>query len=92
MKVDTGYVCRKCGKVYHKRKKNLPLYCKKCGSDLVEERYYYNLTQDGMETRESNVFGGYDYIKTILTENAAKTKIVRRWMKWKVFKECNEVK
>ena len=37
MIVDSGYVCKKCGKIYHKNKQDIPIYCKKCGEDLVEE-------------------------------------------------------
>lgn len=87
MVIDTGYVCKKCGKVYHKSKQNLPNYCKKCGCDLVHERYLYNITRDGRETRDTNMFGGYDYVKTILTQNAVPVKLVRKWMRWEVFEE-----
>ena len=46
MVVDSGYICKKCGKIYRKTKSTLPNYCKKCGEDLVEERYWYNLIKD----------------------------------------------
>ena len=85
MVVDSGYVCKKCGKIYHKSKSTLPNYCKKCGEDLVDERYHYNLTEHyGMvvETRDTNMFGGYDYVKTILTDNVERVKIKRKLLFW----------
>lgn len=85
MVVDSGYMCKKCKKIYHKSKSNLPIYCKKCGEDLVNDRYYYNLTERyGMvvETRDTNMFGGYDYVKTILTDNAERVKIKRKLLFW----------
>lgn len=82
MVVDNGYICEKCGKVYHKTEQTLPVYCKGCGEDLVKKRYWYNLTTnyygDLVETRESNVFGGYDYVKTILTDNVRQIKLKRK--------------
>lgn len=86
MVIDSGYMCKKCKKVYHKSKSNLPIYCNKCGEDLVEERYYYNLIVDyfgnTVETRDTNLFGGYDYIKTVLTNNIEEVKIRRKFLFW----------
>ena len=38
-----------------------------------------------VETQESNVFGGYDHIKTVLTESVAEVKLRRRWFVWELF-------
>lgn len=54
---------------------------------MVHERYLYNITRDGRETRDTNMFGGYDYVKTILTQNAVAVKLVRKLMRWEVFEE-----
>ena len=86
MTVDTGYKCKKCNKVYHKSKSDLPIYCKGCGEELVKERYCYNLTEyrgKAVETRDTNMFGGYDYIKTtgIYFENASNTLGNDGWIK-----------
>lgn len=88
MTVDVGYKCKKCNKVYHKSKSDLPIYCKGCGEELVKERYWYNLTEyqgEVVETRDTNMFGGYDYIKTTLTDNAERVKLRRRFLRWKLF-------
>ena len=86
MVVDSGYICKKCGKIYRKTKSTLPNYCKKCGEDLVEERYWYNLMRDYygkvVETKDTNMFGGYDYVKTTLTDNVEKVKIKRKFLFW----------
>ena len=88
MTVDAGYKCKKCNKVYHKSKSDLPIYCKGCGEELVKERYCYNLTEyrgKAVETRDTNMFGGYDYIKTTLTDSAERVKIRRRFLRWELF-------
>ena len=88
MTVDVGYKCKKCNKVYHKSKSDLPIYCKGCGEELVKERYWYNLTEyqgEVVETRDTNMFGGYDYIKTTLTDSAERVKLRRRFLRWKLF-------
>ena len=88
MTVDAGYKCKKCNKVYHESKSDLPIYCKGCGEELVKERYWYNLTKyrgEVVETRDTNMFGGYDYIKTTLTDSAERVKIRRRFLRWKLF-------
>lgn len=90
MVIDDGYMCTKCGKIYHESKSNLPIYCNKCGEDLVKERYYYNLVADyfgnTVETRDTNLFGGYDYVKTVLTNNVEKVKIKRKYLFfWELF-------
>lgn len=89
MVVDKGYMCKKCGKIYHASKNNLPMYCKKCGEDLVKERYLYNLIErDGetVETRDTNMFGGYDYVKTTLTDNVKNVIIQKKFLfGWKLF-------
>lgn len=85
MVVDSGYKCKKCSKVYHKSKQNMPIYCKKCGEDLVRERYLYNLTEyrgEVVETRDTNMFGGYDYVKTTLTDSAERVKLRRKFLFW----------
>lgn len=85
MVVDMGYRCKNCGKIYHQSERDLPIYCKKCGEDLVEERYWYNLVEYHgrvVETRETNLFGGYDYVKTILTDNIERIKIKRKFLLW----------
>lgn len=86
MVVDSGYMCKKCNKIYHQSKHNLPIYCNKCGEDLVEERYYYNLIVDyfgnTVETRDTNLFGGYDYVRTVLTNNIEEVKIKRKFLFW----------
>lgn len=92
MKVDYGFVCKKCGKTYHKEAQNLPKFCKKCGCDLVEDMYLYNLDKDGNEVYSTNMFGGYDYVKTLFTDNAVKTKLRRKMLRWVVFEESEEVK
>lgn len=88
MTVDVGYKCKKCNKVYHKSKSDLPIYCKGCGEELVKERYWYNLTEyqgEVVETRDTNMFGGYDHIKTTLTNSAERVKLRRRFLRWKLF-------
>lgn len=88
MVIDTGFMCKKCNKIYHKSKQNMPIYCKKCGEDLVRERYLYNLTEhrgEVVETRDTNMFGGYDYIKTTLTDSAERVKLRRRFLRWELF-------
>lgn len=91
MVVDNGYMCKKCNKIYHQSKHNLPIYCKKCGADLIDERYYYNLIEhhgEIVETRKTNLFGGYDYVKTILNDNVQRVKIRRKFLFfWELFKE-----
>lgn len=85
MVVDSGYMCKKCKKIYHKSESNLPIYCKKCGEDLVESRCLYNLVDLGgdiIETRTENMFGGYDYIRTTFTNNVEKVKIKRKFLFW----------
>lgn len=85
MIVDSGYMCKKCKKIYRKSKSNLPIYCKKCGEDLVKERYWYNLTEhfgEVVETRDTNIFGGYDYVKTTLTDDVERVKIKRKFLFW----------
>ena len=93
MVVDKGYMCKTCGKIYHKQMQDMPIYCKKCGQDLVEERYFYNLIEyRGMvvETREENIFGGYDYVKTTLTKNVKEVKIKKRFFGWELFNKSKE--
>ena len=89
MVIDSGYMCKKCGKIYHRSEQDIPIYCKKCGEDLVKERYWYNLTEHHgkvVETRATNIFGGYDYVKTILTDNAKRVKIKRKFLfLWELF-------
>ena len=86
--VDIGYKCKKCNKIYHKEKTKLPFYCQKCGEDLIKEKYFYNLTKnywgDIVETIETNMFGGYDYVKIVLTDNVEKVKIKRKLFGWKL--------
>lgn len=84
MIVKRGYKCKKCGKIYAKNKYNLPCFCKKCGTDLIQERYYYNLTRLGEETRGTNIFGGYDYIKSEVSELAVPVKIKKIFWRWEV--------
>ena len=58
------------------------------GEELVKERYWYNLTEyrgKVVETRDTNMFGGYDYIKTTLTDSAERVKIRRRFLRWELF-------
>lgn len=89
MVVDSGYMCEKCKKIYHKSQSNLPKYCKKCGEDLVKERYLYNLMKyhgEVVETKDTNMFGGYDYVKTILTDSVKKVKLRRKFLfSWELF-------
>lgn len=90
MKISNGYMCKKCNKVYHKSKNDLPKYCVGCGEDLVNERYLYNLIEykgDVVETKNTNMFGGYDYIKTTLTDNVERVKLRRKLFGWELFKE-----
>ena len=85
MVVESGYMCKKCKKIYRKSERDIPHYCNKCGEDLVKERYWYNLIDHYgcvIETRNSNIFGGYDYVKTILTDNIEKVKIKRKFLFW----------
>ena len=84
MIVRMGYKCKKCGKIYAKTKHTLPVFCKKCGADLILERYYYNRTRFGEETRETNMFGGYDYVKSELSELAIPVKIKKNFLRWEV--------
>lgn len=82
MKIDTGYVCKKCGKVYHKKKENLPRYCTKCGCILSKVHFGY------MTNYESGITTIYDdYSNEYLTENVVRVKLVRKWLRWKVFEE-----
>lgn len=97
MKVEYGYKCVKCGKIYRGTEDDLPMFCKKCGETLVKKRYKYNLTMDRygevVETGDTNMFGGYDYIKTILVDsNVMKVKIRRQCFKWIVMKAWSEQK
>lgn len=89
MVIDSGYICKKCNKTYHRSKENLPTYCKRCGEKLIEERYLYNLIEHGgkvIETKDTNMFGGFDYIKTILAENVEKVKLRRKFLFcWELF-------
>lgn len=86
MVIEYGYCCKKCKKIYHKSKQNLPMFCKKCGEELIDERYWYNLTRDCfgriVETKESNLFGGYDFVKTTLTNNVEKCLVKRKFLFW----------
>ena len=86
MKADLGYRCKTCGKCYHKEDTRLPRYCKKCGEDLVEDRYWYNLVTDyngnPVETHESNMFGGYEYIHVELTDSVEEIKLRRKFLFW----------
>ena len=92
MHVDDGYRCKKCGRLYHKSKSRLPIYCNGCGTELVKERYSYNLTTDMfgkvVETTATNAFGGYDYVKIVLAENVEEVKLKRSWLFfWELFQE-----
>lgn len=92
MYVDDGYRCKKCGRLYHKSKSRLPIYCGGCGAELVKEKYSYNLTIDMfgkvVETAATNAFGGYDYVKTVLSENVEKVKLKRSLLFfWELFQE-----
>lgn len=92
MYVDDGYRCKKCGRLYHKSKSRLPIYCNSCGAELIKEKYSYNLTTDMfgkvVETRATNMFCGYDYVKTVLSENVEKVKLKRSWLFfWELFHE-----
>lgn len=85
MVIDNGYMCKNCKKIYRKSKANLPAYCTKCGEDLVQTRYWYNLTEQLgkiVETKDTNIFGGYDYVKTILSDNVEHVKIKRKFLFW----------
>ena len=53
-------------------------------SDLIQERCYYNLTRLGEETRETNIFGGYDYVKSEVSELAVPVKIKKIFWRWEV--------
>jgi DNA-directed RNA polymerase subunit RPC12/RpoP len=93
MVVDSGYMCKTCGKIYHKQQRDIPIYCKKCGQDLVEERYFYNLIEyrgKVVETRGTNIFGGYDYVKTTLTKNVGRVKIKKKFFGWELFDKAKE--
>ena len=86
MKVDLGYQCKTCEKCYHSSKHFLPKYCKKCGEDLVIDRFRYNIRigYDGMpvETRETNEWGGYNYIHTDLSDHVEEVKLRRKFLFW----------
>lgn len=90
MVIDTGYICKKCGKIYHKTIRGLPTYCKKCGADLIKEDYLYNLIEQNgkvVETRCTNIFGGYDYHKITASDNVEKVKLRRKYLFfWELFK------
>lgn len=89
MVVDDGYMCKKCGKIYHKSERDMPVYCKGCSEALVKERYWYNLIEcygEIVETRDTNLFGGYDYVKTTLTDSVKRVKIKRKFpFGWELF-------
>lgn len=93
--IDDGYKCKGCGKIYRKNKYALPAYCKKCGAELIDERYGYNLIANPrnrrmtMETRETNMFGGYDYIKAVTTKMALPIRVKRKWFGWVELKKEN---
>ena len=92
MYVDDGYRCRKCGRLYHKSKSRLPIYCNGCGAELIKQKYSYNLTTDMfgkvVETATTNAFGGYDYVKTVLSENVEEVKLKRSLLFfWELFQE-----
>ena len=84
MKVKIRYKCDKCGKIYAKNKHSLPIFCKKCGAELITQRYWYNLTRTGEETRETNMFGGYDYIKSEVSDLVVPVKIKKKIWGWEV--------
>lgn len=92
MYVDDGYRCKKCGRLYHKSKSRLPIYCNGCGAELIKQKYGYNLTTDRrgnvVETRATNMFCGYDYVKIVLAENVEEVKLKRSWLFfWELFQE-----
>lgn len=92
MYVDDGYRCKKCGRLYHKSKSRLPIYCNGCGAELIKQKYGYNLTTDRrgnvVETRATNMFCGYDYVKIVLAENVEEVKLRRSWLFfWELFQE-----
>ena len=70
------------------------MYCSGCGTELVEERYSYNITTSygkEVETRATNAFGGYDYVKTVLSDNIQEVKLKRKWMFfWELFEGKDE--
>ena len=84
MIVRMGYKCKKCGKIYAKTKHTLPIFCNKCGAELILKRYNYNLTPCGEETRKTNMFGGYDYIKSEVSELSVPVKIKKKFLGWEV--------
>ena len=45
-----------------------------------------------METRETNIFGGYDYVKTTLTKNIKRVKIKKKVFGWELFDTIKEAK
>lgn len=65
------YQC-KCGKIYNKYKTSLPTYCEKCGSELYDKYEYTN----------PNMFGGYDNINCVLSDNIQSIIAKRQWFKW----------
>ena len=92
MYVDDGYRCKKCGRLYHKSKSRLPIYCNGCGAELIKQKYGYNLTTDRrgnvVETRATNMFCGYDYVKIVLAENVEEVKLKRSLLFfWELFQE-----
>lgn len=82
MRVAMGYICKSCNKVYCKMSDTLPVYCKRCGTTLVEKRYGYCRTASGEVSLSTNIWGGYDYSKTVLSNDAVKVKIRRKLFRW----------
>ena len=70
MIIDDGYM-------YHKSTQDIPIYCNKCGENLVEERYRCNSL-------------ARTTVKTTLTINTEKVKIRRYFLLWwKLFTDKN---
>ena len=87
-------ICVKPVERYTTNRNETYLYiAKKCGQDFVEERYFYNLIEyrgNVVETRSTNFFGGYDYVKTTLTKNIERVKIKKKFFGWELFDTIKE--
>lgn len=65
--------CKKCGKIYPH---NLPLICKRCGTEIARE-----------PTATELIFNHSLQFKVFLTDNAEKVIARRKFFKWEVLEE-----
>ena len=74
-KVDVGYKCKKCGKLYHEDQEKIPRFCVRCSCDLKEAPY--KIMVNGKIVKLSGDF----------TENVKKIKMKKTFFSWKEIDE-----